>query len=542
MSAHFWRSFTATIALVSLTAPSTMATASQQLAVGPRNAPPARTLTRRPNGRALRPQATPCAASGTNSFVGGGAYNVAGGEYSGIISGFDNFACNAYDAVGAGLFNYILDDGYNYASFIGAGNGNQITGLYTTASFIGAGNNNTVSVSDSGVGAGLTNLVGIAGADSFIGGGANNAINGPGSAGASDDGFVGAGQNNLAGYEAFVGAGDHNSATTSSGVVAGSSNKTLGPNSFVGAGQSNQAALDFLGSTTSGAFIGAGSSSLAYGNDSFVGAGSQNRALNDYSFIGAGNLNVAAAEYGVMQGGESNNLSGLAGAIGGGSGNNVAGEYGTVPGGVGDSATGKGSFAAGSASSASQNGSFVWSDGASAAGVKSSTPFQFLARASGGFFLYSNAAATAGVKLAAGSGTWASLSDRTMKSGIVPLDSASMLAKVAALPVSEWSYTSERGVRHVGPMAQDFYAAFRVGEDDRHITAIDEDGVALAATKGLNAKTQRDCDQVERENASLRDTLADLKTRVAALDRLTSKGTRYLSNPHPQRDRVESQR
>jgi hypothetical protein len=50
-------------------------------------------------------------------------------------------------------------------------------------------------------------------------------------------------------------------------------------------------------------------------------------------------------------------------------------------------------------------------------------------------------------------------------------------------------------------MAQDFYAAFGVGEDDRHITSIDEDGVALAAIKALH-----------RENA-------DLKTRLAAMER-----------------------
>ena len=54
--------------------------------------------------------------------------------------------------------------------------------------------------------------------------------------------------------------------------------------------------------------------------------------------------------------------------------------------------------------------------------------------------------------------------------------------------MSEWGYGSERGVRHVGPMAQDFYAAFGVGEDDRHITSIDEHGVALAAIKALHAE------------------------------------------------------
>jgi hypothetical protein len=72
-----------------------------------------------------------------------------------------------------------------------------------------------------------------------------------------------------------------------------------------------------------------------------------------------------------------------------------------------------------------------------------------------------------------------------------------VLDKVARLPIDRWSYKSERGVRHVGPMAQDFYAAFGVGADDKHITSIDEDGVALAAIKALHA-----------ENAMLRARLA----------------------------------
>jgi hypothetical protein len=39
-------------------------------------------------------------------------------------------------------------------------------------------------------------------------------------------------------------------------------------------------------------------------------------------------------------------------------------------------------------------------------------------------------------------------------------------------------------------MAQDFYAAFGLGEDDKHITTSDEGGVALAAIQGLNAKLE----------------------------------------------------
>jgi hypothetical protein len=52
-------------------------------------------------------------------------------------------------------------------------------------------------------------------------------------------------------------------------------------------------------------------------------------------------------------------------------------------------------------------------------------------------------------------------------------------------------------VRHIGPMAQDFYAAFQVGADDTHITTIDENGVALAAIKGLYQQNQELKAQIE---------------------------------------------
>lgn len=44
---------------------------------------------------------------------------------------------------------------------------------------------------------------------------------------------------------------------------------------------------------------------------------------------------------------------------------------------------------------------------------------------------------------------------------------------------------------HIGPMAQDFNAAFQLGESDRAITTVDADGVALAAIQGLNQKLEQ---------------------------------------------------
>jgi hypothetical protein len=67
------------------------------------------------------------------------------------------------------------------------------------------------------------------------------------------------------------------------------------------------------------------------------------------------------------------------------------------------------------------------------------------------------------------------------------IDAREVLARVVALPISSWSYVfDEPSVRHIGPMAQDFHAAFDVGGDERRIDPLDAQGVALAAIQALH--------------------------------------------------------
>ena len=82
-----------------------------------------------------------------------------------------------------------------------------------------------------------------------------------------------------------------------------------------------------------------------------------------------------------------------------------------------------------------------------------------------------------------------------------PTSEQEILARVAKLPLSVWTYGfDDASVRHLGPMAQDFAAAFGLGSSDRHIDVVDANGVALAAIKALY---QRVVD-LEREVAELR--------------------------------------
>ena len=95
----------------------------------------------------------------------------------------------------------------------------------------------------------------------------------------------------------------------------------------------------------------------------------------------------------------------------------------------------------------------------------------------------------------------AAQSDRALKADVAPADGGAVLAAVVTLPIATWRYRWDGpAVRHIGPMAQDFAAAFGVGEDDRTIHAVDGHGVALAAIQGLH-----------REVAELRGRLAALE-------------------------------
>jgi hypothetical protein len=129
-----------------------------------------------------------------------------------------------------------------------------------------------------------------------------------------------------------------------------------------------------------------------------------------------------------------------------------------------------------------------------------------------------NAGRFSRLEVRAPSGSWSSLSDRAAKDDGQPLDGRAVLEQLARVPLSTWRYKAQApAVRHVGPMAQDFRAAFGVGEDERHISSVDADGVALAAIQGLNEKVEsgkrKTETHLEKENA-------ELKARLDALEQL----------------------
>jgi len=120
-----------------------------------------------------------------------------------------------------------------------------------------------------------------------------------------------------------------------------------------------------------------------------------------------------------------------------------------------------------------------------------------------------------GAYLTAG-GVWTNASDRATKRDFKPVDKQQLLARLVALPITSWRYNGEAdSIRHVGPMAQDFSAAFHLGQSDRHIGTIDADGVALAAIQALHEVVRKKDDEIDTLKAQVA-TLGERMRRIEA--------------------------
>jgi len=115
-------------------------------------------------------------------------------------------------------------------------------------------------------------------------------------------------------------------------------------------------------------------------------------------------------------------------------------------------------------------------------------------------------------------------SDRAAKDKFTPVCARDILAKLAAVPISTWVYTNAPGIRHIGPVAQDFAAAFALGDSDKHIATVDADGVALAAIQGLNQKLE---DELKEKDTKIHE----LERRLEALERKLE--SRFIAQERP---------
>ncbi len=307
-------------------------------------------------------------------------------------------------------------------------------------------------------------------------------------------------------------------ATIGGGGASGFINQVTSDYALVAGGRNNS-------SNGFAATVGGGQTNTTNASYSTVSGGFNNSANSSFSTVSGGSLNTADATSATVGGGTGNTASGGGSTVGGGSSNLASGSSATVGGGANNTAAGDYSFVVGRRaknSDATHDGVFLFADSTNA-DFSSTAANQFRVRSTGGAEFITNSAGTTGVTLSAGGGSWASVSDRNAKQNFSAIDAREILQRVAQMPILKWNYkTQDARVQHIGPMAQDFYAAFNVGEDEKHITTVDADGVSLAAIQGLNQIVNEQnarIDTLEKQNASL-------EARLTALEQ--SRGT--LSN------------
>lgn len=372
---------------------------------------------------------------------------------------------------------------------------------------------------------------------------------------------TGGASNRAIGSAASIGGGYANLASASlSRVGGGSNNRASDAFSVVAGGDSNVA------SGGSGA-IGGGRSNTAAGDASTVPGGTTNAATAAYATVGGGYHNTATGLGSAVSGGGFNSATGEHAAVAGGGGNTATGNYAFVAGGIENEACGAFNFVAGKRAKsprvgpgnvACAPGNFVFADNTDAdfgRGIYGAN--QFLVRATGGGlfelgsgFLSINSGhlsiqSTQGAYFDFGASQWSvransvnlqlgigwtcfasngngwnCSSDRNLKRNLAATTGQSMLAKVAAMPVYRWQPKDgpNKDHWHVGPMAQDFYAAFALGDSDKSIGLLDAAGVALAAIQGLNEKVDEGAAALTKLVREKDAMIATLTRRVAQLE------------------------
>lgn len=198
-----------------------------------------------------------------------------------------------------------------------------------------------------------------------------------------------------------------------------------------------------------------------------------------------------------------------------------------------------------------RQGSFVFSDRSSVDTLRAGVNHSANWRVSGGFRVFTSSNLSTGVTIQSGAsvsnwgqsnaviststgaylhtdGTWTNASDVNRKHLFSEVSGEDVLTRLRNLPITSWSYrTNSDGARHIGPTAQDFRAAFGLGDDDRVISTVDADGVALAAAQALEARTagqESRIQALEARNAQLEQQNAAMGARLERIEALLAGG------------------
>lgn len=172
------------------------------------------------------------------------------------------------------------------------------------------------------------------------------------------------------------------------------------------------------------------------------------------------------------------------------------------------------------ASADGHSGVMVMGDESTTDSIEAVANNEFAARYAGGYRFRTNATLTTGCNLPAGSGVFSCSSSRDLKENFRRVDGEDLLMSLRAIPVTRWNYIGEQtGVEHIGPVAQDWYKYLGLGTDDKSIGMLDEGGVAIAAAKALDTRTEA----LKADLKAKDEKIASLEARIARLEALMQK-------------------
>ena len=188
------------------------------------------------------------------------------------------------------------------------------------------------------------------------------------------------------------------------------------------------------------------------------------------------------------------------------------------------------------ASNNTHTGTMVMGDESTTDSVRNQADNEFRARYNGGFRLRVSTAANGNTPGAGGNvgcdltvavPSWTCASSRTLKENFRSVDGEDVLKRIKSLPITTWNMKgADKSVRHLGPVAEDFYSAFPLGIGKTTIAMNDIDGVNLAGVKALEARTRKLQAEVEARDATiaeLKRKSSDLEARLAKLEKLLEK-------------------
>ncbi len=459
--------------------------------------------------------------SGAPNVIEGSQFNfVAGGLVGATIGGggATNFGGQSYTNSVIGVFGTVSGGRQNTANYfatVGGGDGNTAKGYNST---VGGGTGNTASGDYSTVAGGSGGIA--SGAGATVGGGNNNYGTNIASGEVST---IGGGSANIASADwTTVAGGVGNTASAFGATVGGGAlNSSLDQFATIAGGQNNNA-------TNLSATVGGGNQNIAGGKNSTVPGGIYNSAFGNDSF--AAGTQAKAMHQGAFVWADSQSADFLSTTndqflirAQGGVGINTNNPHGASLYVKGSRTNGwQNSIAIFENTSTATNAApalrVVCDGGTNLDGALSvSSNGKGLIAEFGNSITFVVAITNDGTIYSKG---LALTSDRNAKENFTPLDTEMVLAKIAAMPVTEWNYKDDGAdKKHIGPVAQDFSAAFGLnGGDDTHISIVDEGGVALAAIKGLNQKVEEGTQKsdariqkLEAENAELRNRLARIE-------------------------------